>query len=256
MQTIVCIKSVAMQAGGGRPLRDSGHCAFNPFDQAALEMALTFRERHGGQVTVLSMGPMSSRLSLLEAMAAGADRGILVSDPALRGSDTLITARVLSAAIRRLTPFDLVFFGTRTADSDTGQVGPQTATLLQLPLVTWARTLEYVDEGLQIERTADGYRERYASRLPAAVTIHPGAGVLRDADLADIQSVLATDPVEEWTLSDLSLSAGEVGEQASPTRVVATTRTRKNKACHFIEGAADEQADALIDRLVADGLLE
>jgi len=255
MHTLVCIKSVVLQAGAGAQPRTGDNCGFNPFDAAALELALQLKERHGGSVTTLSMGPATSRFVLLEAMAAGADRGVLVTDAALKGSDTLVTARVLTAAIERLKPCDLVLFGTRTADSDTGQVGPQVATLLDLPLVTWVRSVECRPETILVERSADGYRELFETPVPAALTVHSAAGALRDTGLGSIQSVLSEDPVETWSIDRLGLTAAQVGEEGSPTRVVASVRASKKKNCHFLEGAADGQADALIDRLVAAGLL-
>jgi electron transfer flavoprotein beta subunit len=121
------------------------------------------------------MGPQSSEIALIETMALGVDRSILLSDPALAGSDTLATATALGAAIKKLAPFDLVLFGIRAADSDTGQVGPQTAILLNLPLVTWAYSIEPAENELFIERRADGFREKLALSFPAMVTVHHGS---------------------------------------------------------------------------------
>ena len=131
LNIIVCVKSVVLDAPKGRVVRSSESCELNPFDRPVLEVALNLREAHGGKITAISMGPEASALALIETMALGIDRSILISDPALAGSDTLVTSTALAAAIQKIAPFDLVLFGTRTADSDTGQVGPQTAALLE-----------------------------------------------------------------------------------------------------------------------------
>jgi electron transfer flavoprotein beta subunit len=252
---IVCIKAVMAQVPEKRVVRAPDVLALNPFDQPALEMALRMREECGGTVTAISMGPESATFSLSEAMAMGVDRGILVCDPALAGSDTLATSTALAAAIRKLEPFDLVLFGTRTADSDTGQVGPQTAVLLDLPLVTGVSSMEQRDANLLVERRADGFQESFEVFLPAALTIHPGSVQPRDVGLSGIEQAFEEGEVEKWSLSKLGLSPEQVGSAGSATLVASWTRAIKEKKCGFLSGRAEEQADALVKRLVALGLI-
>src|SRR4030065_2112942 len=95
------------------------------------------------------MGPDVACLSLYGAMALGVDRAVLISDPALAGSDTLATSTALGAAVMKLRPFDLILFGTRTSDSDTGQVGPQTAVRIGLPIITGVNHLEHMDSNIE-----------------------------------------------------------------------------------------------------------
>ena len=140
---ITCIKAVATKTPANGISRTADTAELNPFDRIALERALALAEERNGTVTVLSMGPESCAFVLYEAMAMGADRGILLSDRRLADSDTLATSTALAAAIEKLAPCDLVIFGTRTADSDTGQVGPQTAVALNLPLVTGVLSYEW-----------------------------------------------------------------------------------------------------------------
>ena len=186
LHIIVCIKSVVMNAPDGRVVRLPETCALNPFDRPALEMGLRLREKTGGKVTALSMGPEAGSLALYEAMAMGVDRAVLISDPSLAGSDTLATSTTLGAAIQKLSPFDLVLFGTRTSDSDTGQVGPQTVVLLDLPLVTGAYAIEFKGSGLIVERRVDEFIEKYEISLPGVLTIHPTAVQHRDVSLMEI----------------------------------------------------------------------
>jgi len=218
-------------------------------------MALRLKDELGGTVTALSMGPDSCKFSLCDVMAMGADRGVLVNDPSLAGSDTYATSTTLAAAIKKLSPFDLVFFGTRTADSDTGQVGPQTAVTLGLPMVTWAHTIENINTGLRVERRADGFHEVFELSLPAALTIHPGSVQPRDADLASIEAAFERQTPENWNLTDLGLSPDAVGEAGSPTRVVSLSRVDRERKCEFLSGEPDQQAANLIQRLLDQGLI-
>jgi electron transfer flavoprotein beta subunit len=252
---IVCIKAVMLEAPKGKAIRTSETCDLNPLDRPAIETAIQMRDKLGGAVTALSMGPGPCAFALNDAMAMGADRGILLSDPAFAGSDTLATSTALTAAIQKLSPFDLVFFGTRTSDSDTGQVGPQTAVLLDLPLVTGALSVENVANGFQIVRRSDGFQETYWVFPPAAVTIHPMSVQPRDLGLGGIGAAYDASDVEIWGLKDLDLSPESVGEAGSPTRVISLKQARRERKCEFIEGEPDKQADVLIQRLLKSGLI-
>jgi electron transfer flavoprotein beta subunit len=250
---IVCIKSVVLDAPNGLVVRLPETCALNPFDRPALEMALRLRDEYDGKVTVLSMGPESGAIALYEAMAMDVDRAVLVSDPALAGSDTLITSMILEAAIWKLKPFDLILFGTRTSDSDTGQVGPQTAMRLDLPLVTGVYSLAKKDSVLTVERRMDEYMEKYEVNLPGALTIHPSVAGVRDSTLMGIEAAFITRPFERLSLFDLGLSSDKVGESGSPTKVVSMSRISRKRKCEFITGSVEEQADNLVSRLKESG---
>jgi len=255
LNIIVCVKSVVLDAPNGRVVRSSESCELNPFDRPVLEVALNLRKAHGGKITAISMGPEASALALIETMALGVDRSILISDPALAGSDTLVTATALAAAIQKITPFDLVLFGTRTADSDTGQVGPQTASLLNLPLVTWAYSIQPAKSGLRVKRRADGFQETFELSLPAILTVHPSAIQPRDVGLYGIESAFAEPKVENWNLKQLGLTPEQVGEQGSPTRVLSLKRVKKERKCEFLSGSAEEQAEELVRRFVDTGMV-
>jgi electron transfer flavoprotein beta subunit len=255
LKIIVCIKSVMVTAPKDGAVRSSDSCELNPYDRPALEVALRLREGLGGTITALSMGPKACAFSLNEAMAMGIDCGVLLSDPACAGSDTLATSNAVAAAINKLTPFDLVFFGTRAADSDTGQVGPQTAILLDLPLVTGVHSIEPKEDGLIVERRADGFLESYEVAFPAALTIHHSAVQPRDVGLVGIESAFNERDAKIWSLTDLSLSAELVGEAGSATRVQALSRVESSRKCDFLTGTAEEQTDELITRLSKLGLI-
>jgi electron transfer flavoprotein beta subunit len=252
---IVCIKAVMLKAPKGKNIRTSETCDLNPLDRPAIEMALKMKDQLGGTVTVLSMGPDTCAFALNDAMAMGVDRGVLLSDPAFAGSDTLATSTVLAAAVKKLSPYDLLFFGTRTSDSDTGQVGPQTAVLLDLPLVTGALSLEEVNKDFRIVRRSDGFQETYQVTPPAALTIHPNSVEPRDAALGGIGTAYDTPGIDIWSLKDLDVSPDKVGEAGSPTRVVSLKQVKRERKCGMIEGEPEEQAEALIRELQQRGLI-
>ena len=255
LHIIVCIKSVIVNAPNDGVVRSSDSCELNPYDRPALEVALRIREELGGTITALSMGPEPCAFSLNEAMAMGIDRGVLLSDPAFAGSDTLATSNALAAAIKKLAPFDLVFFGTRAADSDTGQVGPQTAVLLDLPLMTGVHSIEPKDDGLFVERRIDGFLESYEVAFPAVLTIHHSAVQSRDVGLLGIELAFNEGDSKTWSLKDLSLSEDRVGEAGSATRVLALSRVESKRKCDFLTGSPEEQIDELISRLSKSGLI-
>lgn len=255
LHIIVCIKSVVTKAPENGIVRSADTAELNPFDRPALEVAISMVEEQGGTVTVLSMGPPSCAFVLNEAMAMGAGRGVLLSDARLADSDTLATSTALAGAIKKLVPFDLVLFGTRTSDSDTGQVGPQTAVLINAPLVTGVVSCEFEDNLLRVNRKTDGFREEYELPLPAALTIHPSAVKPRDIPLGGIEEAFGRKGIDVWNLDDLGINPGIVGSAGSPTRVISMTRVTRERKCEFLTGTRDEQAEELVDRIKKSGLI-
>ena len=253
---VVCIKAVVVRAPKGRIVRTADNVSLNPFDLPAIEAALQLRARIGGSVTALSMGPPSSRIVLGEALAMGVDRAVLVCDPSLAGADTLATSTTLAAAVQKLAPFDLVLFGARSSDSDTGQVGPQTAVALDLALVTGVQSIELCDHGLRVERTQDDRIETFDVDFPAALTIRPEAARPRDIALDGLARAFDRQEVERLTAADLGLPPERVGEAGSPTRVLAMQPVTHERRCRFLKGTAAEVADQLMDHLMAEGLVD
>jgi electron transfer flavoprotein beta subunit len=252
---IVCIKSVVKSAPKGVARRTPDNSELNPFDRPALEAAIRVRESRGGRVTVLSMGPPVAAEALAEALAMGADRAVLISDRALADSDTLVTSRVLAGAVQKIGPFDLLLFGTRTADSDTGQVGPQTAALLELPFVSRVTDISAQAGRWAFRRIIDLWEECWEADAPAVATIDAGAFRPRPLELGQISAVYDGQAVEHWDLNHLGMTADRVGPSGSPTRVAALEKVSAGRGGEMIEGEPGEQAERLISRLVRDGLI-
>lgn len=254
LNIIACIKAVIRDVPAGPLVRSAETCELNPYDIPALETAFRLRESHGGKVTVISLGPETCEFVVREALAMGADRGYLVSDPALAGSDTLATSKALGAAVRKLAPFDVLLLGTRSSDSDTGQVGPQIAEFLNIPVVTGVRAVEKKDRTLIVDRRADGFIEKYEVDLPAALTIHPSSDRAGYLGLKDIEEAYEESGITRWDMKDIGLAPGQVGQTGSPTEVLTLSRIKRERKCKFLEGTEEEQANELLKLLIEWGV--
>jgi electron transfer flavoprotein beta subunit len=162
---------------------------------------------------------------------------------------------VLAAAINNIGAYDLLFFGTRTADSDTGQVGPQTAAVLDIPFVSGVKAIECRDGGWQVLRTMDGWQERWQVRLPAAATIDPRAFAPRPVGLVGISQAFERPAITQWSLKALDLAPEQVGLAGSPTRVAALQKIKRDRRCEMLCGEPGEQVDQLMKRLANAGLI-
>jgi len=252
---IVCIKSVVRSAPKGVARRTPENSELNPFDRPALEAALQIKAKTGAPVTALSMGPAVTAEALAEAISMGVDRAVLISDRALAESDTLVTSKVLAAGVQKIGGFDLLLFGTRTADSDTGQVGPQTAALLEAPFVSGVKRVDIEGDGWTLQRTMDGWEETWQVQPPAAATIDPRAFAPRPIGLPGISQVYDQPAIEQLALSDLDLAAEDVGLAGSPTRVAALEKIRRSRRCCMLEGEPQKQVEELLERLARSGLV-
>lgn len=255
LHIIVCIKSVVKVASSGVAERTPENSQLNPFDCSAIEAALEVKEKNEGTVTAVSMGSAVSREALAEALAMGVNRAVLVSDPALKESDTLVTSRVLAAAVNRIGAFDLIFFGTRTADSDTGQVGPQTATILDVPIVSRVKQIDTKLGSWTMQRTMDEWEETWQVTPPAAVTVDQRYFVPHYIGLDCISRVFDQPAIEEWSLNDLNLPVETVGLAGSPTRVIALEKINRDRHCRMLEGDPQTQVAALMEYLAKAGVV-
>jgi electron transfer flavoprotein beta subunit len=221
----------------------------NPFDDHAVEEALSIKDRYGGRVTVISMGPMPAETVIRRALARGADAGILLSDRAFGGSDTLATSRILAAAIRRLAdeePVDLVICGRQTIDGDTGQVGPGIATRLGFAQITLVDRVEEVDAGrgrLVARAKFDECYEIIEAKLPAVITIVREINRPRYPSVAGrLLSEEAAVPV--WSNDVLKLEPSSIGLAGSPTWVKRIFAPPKKEG-EVIDGLGDSRGEAV-----------
>jgi electron transfer flavoprotein beta subunit len=196
----------------------------NPYDMVALEAAVRLKEAHGGLLTAISMGPPQAQEVLREAISMGADQGVLLSDRAFAGADTLATAYTLAKAIERLNAqrqVELVFCGKQAIDGDTAQTGPGIATRLNFHLLTYVVEIRKFDpsEGLiEVARKLDEGVEVMGCPLPALITAELELAKPRRTSLKRIIDSLDA-PLIQWGLEDIDADPSQVGLKGSPTWV-------------------------------------
>ena len=182
----------------------------DPGDECGVEEALQLKEAHGGEVVLVSMGPERAKDAIRKGLSMGADRGILVSDPALAGADALVTARVLAGAIKAEEP-DLVICGTESYDGSTGMVPPMLAELLGCPQLTFAKKVEVAGSTIKVHRqTADGYQVVEAA-TPALVTVTAAIAEPRYASLKGIMAARSKE-IKQLSLSDVGVDRSDSAE--------------------------------------------
>lgn len=262
MKILVCVKQVPdttevrINRETNTLQRQDVPSILNPFDRHALEEALRVKERCGGTVSVLTMGPLQAQEVLKECLALGADEAVLVSDKAFAGADTLATSRTLAAAIAKLQPAELIFCGKQAIDGDTAQVGPELAEHLNMAQITCVSKLEVfpAERRLIAEREVEDGHEVLELPFPAVLTVSKS---LNEPRYPSIKGRLRANKtsIPILTLADLGLQAEETGLQGSPTRVVRIFAPETRKGGEVIQGMAPRQAaDLLAIRLKQAGI--
>ena len=249
------IEKVRFDVEKGRVDRSSAPAETNPFDLNALEAALQIKERYGGVVTVISMGPRQAESSLKDAIARGADRAILLTDPRLAGADTIATARALAAAVRKLGEFDLILCGEKTVDGDTGQVGPEVAELLGIPHAAYVCELREVSGDKVVVVSDMGDKYLYELKLPALLTVTRELNSPRLPTLKDLLRAKRA-KIEVWTADDLSeyVPVDMLGYQGSRTRVVKVvipSAEHRKGIIYRGEDAVEKIAEILLSEVAA-----
>ena len=239
-------------------IREGVESIINPLDRLALGAALDLCGKSGGRITVITMGPPQSEEALREALAAGADRAILLSDSRFAGSDTYSTSHVLARSISMLEDKpDLIICGMQTIDSDTGHIGPQIAEELDLPQVCGVNEIHIEQSGsLLVKRLSDGFLETIRLDPPVLITVGRGVSALGDIPLADIQEAFEMGSLEKWGAEELGLSGDEVGLKGSPTKVRALRMPDAAKKGELVHGSPARLLDEVMRRLEELGIVE
>ena len=257
MKICVCVKQVPasnetrLDPVTHTVIREGAESILNPFDAFAVEEAVRLKSRFGGHITAFSMGIPAVSGMLRRVIAVGADEAYLLSDRAFAGADTIATARALAAAIAKDGRPDLILCGRMATDGDTAQVPPMLAELLHIPHVSDVTRIESLESGVLTVRrlTDDGY-ERASVPLPALVTVLKEINVPR---LPSIAGILRGEEAEIRMLNReaLNVAPEAVGLKGSRTRVVKSERPVLTRACDFLPGTPDEQAEALTKAALA-----
>lgn len=252
LKLVCCIKQVPRvtelpwDARTGTLKRGLADGMINPACRHALEAALLMKSQHQAEITVMTMGPEISEEVLREALAMGADHGVLVSDPGIAGADTLVTSRILAEAIRKACPdFDLIFCGCYTSDSETAQVGPQLTEELDIPGVAYVDHLELEDNVLEVQRVSDNFVETYKVDLPALVTITTQHHTPRYVPLAGLEDAFEKSVIQHLSLSDLNVISGDTD---SPTKILRVYSPVTEKDNTVMKGSARKIVQQLFDQ--------
>jgi len=265
MHSVVCIKQVPDSAQirvhpvTNTIMRQGVPAIVNPYDLFALEEALRLKDRLGGRVTVITMGPSQAEVALRKTLSFGADDAILVTDKSFAGADTLATSYALAAAIRRIdqeSPVDLVFTGKQTIDGDTAQVGPGIATRLSLQLLTYVSRIAEIDPDrreIVVERRAEGGVQVLKTRMPCLITMLEDSNEMRFGTLPDVLRA-ARQEVRQWNKVDAGVEdLTKIGLKGSPTIVskvfTPTPRVEKAEMIAIDGGAPAGLAAALLERI-------
>jgi electron transfer flavoprotein beta subunit len=230
---------------------------FNPEDLHALDMALDIKQRYGGTVTVISMGPPKAADVLRDSLFRGADRAILITDRRAAASDTLATSYILSQAIKTIGTFDLVFAGRQAIDGDTAQTAPQCAEKLGIPQVTYAEAILEITKDSTTQNTATVRRsigngwEMVNVKLPALLTVVETANVPRPWAVKRMMKYKHT-PLEQWGLDEINAEPERCGVSGSPTKVFKIQSVVLKKEGFTEIAPTRESIGRLIRELVAD----
>ena len=255
MNIFVCIKQVPAtnkvqvdeQTG---VLKRSGVASkMNPYDLFALETALRLREKHGGRVTVGTMGPPQAQAIIKEAYMMGADEGYVFSDRRLGGADVLATSYTLSQAIRSAGDFDLILCGRQTTDGDTAQVGPAIAEHLGIPHAAWVRKLTVTDDGVDAEQQLQDVIETVHMPFPCLVTVEQDICMPRLPSLKTARRIEGKEIHIQGLESFLDTDENHYGLSGSPTQVERIFPPENDTVRETWEEG--DRAQMLFDRLKA-----
>lgn len=264
MNILVCIKQVPdtteikIDPVKHTLIREGVPSIVNPFDACALELAVRLKEKEGGKVTVISMGPAQAKNALKECLSVGADQAFLVTDRAFGGSDTLATSYILSKAIKAVEAktnesIDVIFCGKQAIDGDTAQVGPEIAEHMDLPHVTLATGVEMAEGKLRVQRDADEGHDVVEVSLPALVTVtktpfdprYPSIKSKMAANRAVIAEITNSDP-------DMKTEPEYLGLNGSPTKVKKTFTPDQSKNGVILKEETGTEAAVKLAAMLSD----
>ena len=257
MKIIVCVKQVPDTKGGvkfnpdGTLDRGAMLTIMNPDDKAGLEAALRLKDQYGAEVKVLTMGLPKAEDVLREAIAMGADNGILVTDRVLGGADTWATSTTIAGAIRNIKDYDIIITGRQAIDGDTAQVGPQIAEHLGIPVISYAEGIEVDGDSVIVKRQYEDRHHMLKAKMPVLITAlselneprYMTPGGIFDACDAEITT---------WGRANLvDVEDGDLGLKGSPTKIAkASDKVRKGAGEKVTPDSPDEAVDYIMDKLL------
>jgi electron transfer flavoprotein beta subunit len=261
MNIIVCIKQVPdtsevkINPETNTLIREGVSSIINPFDMFAIEEGLRIKERTGGKVIALSMGPSQAMEALREAFSLGVDEMFLISDRAFAGSDTLATSYTLSKAVEKIGDYDIILCGKQAIDGDTAQVGPEMAEHLGIPFVTYVKKIdEITDDHIRVHRMMDDGYEVVETKPPVLLTV---VKEINEPRLPSLKRKIAAKnlQVPVWTIKDLNVDEEMIGLRGSPTQVLKIFPPETKGEREILQGKLEEQVDRLVSELKGLGIV-
>ncbi|MEM2272928.1 MAG: electron transfer flavoprotein subunit beta/FixA family protein [Candidatus Bathyarchaeia archaeon] len=262
MDIVVCVKHVPDTAeaeiridASGKDIEKRGLVFdINEWDDYAIEEAVRIKEKFGGTVTVVTVGPEDADNTLRKCLARGADKAIRLTDSKVFGSDAYAIAKILYNIIKSMH-FDLVLTGAQTSDDGSAIVGPVLAEFLGIPHVTMVKKIEFKDGKAVVNRELEGgFEEMLEVDLPALFTIQTGINEPRYVSIMAIRRAMQKE-IKVMTLADIGLSEKDVGEAGSWLRVESLFIPPAEKKVEFISGSPDEIASKIVEILRGRGLI-
>jgi electron transfer flavoprotein beta subunit len=256
MKIVVCIKQVPdtnevkLDPKTNTLIREGVPSIINPDDKSAITEALMLKDRIGGSVTALTMGPPQADVALREALAMGCDEAVMLSGPEFAGSDTLATSTILAAGIKKIG-YDIVLAGRQAIDGDTAQVGPQIAEHLGIPQVTYVEDVKVDGDHLIVKRQFEDRYHIIRTSIPCLLTVLSEACAPKYMTVGGIVDAYNKE-VKVFGYSDLSehLDTSQIGLEGSPTNVWRSfTKEAKGAGTVLKEVTADEAVAAIIAKL-------
>ena len=256
MKIVVCIKQVPDTKGGvsfkpdGTLDRAAMLAIMNPDDKAGLEAALRLKDQYGAEVTVVTMGLPKAKDVLLEALAMGADKGILVTDRRLGGADTWATSSTLAGALRNLD-YDLVITGRQAIDGDTAQVGPQIAEHLGIPVISYTQSIRIDGDSVIVRRQFEDRYHMLKAKMPCLLTALSELNDPRYMTPGGIFDAVDAE-ITVWGRDDLKdVEDCNLGMAGSPTKIAkASDKVRKGAGTVYRDLDPDSAAETIRDRLL------
>ena len=224
-------------------------------DKNAIEEAVRIKEKHGGKITAISLGPPEAKEALREALAMGADEACLLTDPLFEGSDAHATANILAAAVTKILEYDLILCGASSEDLFAFQVGPRLAEICNLPQITYAAKLTLEGDRLVAERDLENERQVVEARLPCLVSV---AREINEPRLPTLMAIMAASkkPTNIWKAADLNLGPEEVGFSGSMIEVLRSSVSSGERKRILMQGEPKDIAPKIVKALIEEGVLK
>ena len=256
MDIVVCIKQVPdttevkIDPKTNTLVRQGVPSIVNPFDKNAIEAGLRLKEKYGGRVTVVSMGPPQANDALKECLAMGADDAVLVSDRAFGGANTLATSYTLAATIRALGHFDVILCGKQAIDGDTAQVGPEMAEHLGITQLTYVAKIDIQGDTVQVYREHEEGYEVVEARLPVLLSVVKSINVPRYPTVKGIMKAVHKDKIRVLSAKDLEVDMDRLGLKGSATQVRQIfTPPQRGQGILIRQDSARKSVDELMAKL-------